>query len=260
MRTENLSSTGTPARRLLARPGRWLRGLPPTADRYGLVLALVVVTYVVVSAAVTNPWWIVGICALQGLTLLVALHTSRARPLWVGLAGVSLVVGTLVAITSILLPAAKANTDIFRLVGGALLLVAPVAIVRRIASHEMVKAQTVLGAICIYVLLGYCFAVLFDAMAYFSHRPFFVGVPQAPRSAYLFFSYTTLTTVGYGNLVPAEHLGQTFAMLEALLGQIFLVTLVARLVSLWGQARPGAVAPRAKRSRSVPTGSAPGDD
>ena len=60
------------------------------------------------------------------------------------------------------------------------------------------------------------------------------------RLRYLFFSYTTLTTTGYGNLVPAGDVGQILAVFEMLTGQVFLVTLVAGLVSLW---RPGARAP-----------------
>ena len=55
-------------------------------------------------------------------------------------------------------------------------------------------------------------------------------------SDFLFFSYTTLTTTGYGDLVPAGQPGQMVSGLEMMLGQIFLVTLVAGLVSLW---RPG---------------------
>ena len=58
------------------------------------------------------------------------------------------------------------------------------------------------------------------------------GAHAAPRD-YMFFSYTTLTTTGYGNLVPAGDIGQILAVFEMLIGQIFLVTLVARLVSLW---------------------------
>ena len=54
----------------------------------------------------------------------------------------------------------------------------------------------------------------------------------------LFFSFTTLTTVGYGNLVPATPFGQSLAMVEAVSGQIFLIVVVARLVSLWGQYLP----------------------
>ena len=61
-------------------------------------------------------------------------------------------------------------------------------------------------------------------------------------SDFLFFSYTTLTTTGYGNLVPAGTVGQSVAVLEMLLGQIFLVTLVAGLVSLWRPAAAKATA------------------
>ena len=53
-----------------------------------------------------------------------------------------------------------------------------------------------------------------------------------------YYSFVTLTTVGYGNLVPASNLGQTLAMLEAMLGQVYLVIVVSRLVSLWGRAVP----------------------
>ena len=49
----------------------------------------------------------------------------------------------------------------------------------------------------------------------------------------LFFSFVTLTTTGYGNLVPAGNPGQSFAVLEALIGQLFLVTMVAKLVNAW---------------------------
>jgi hypothetical protein len=49
----------------------------------------------------------------------------------------------------------------------------------------------------------------------------------------------TLTTVGYGNLIPAAPIGQSLSMLEAILGQIYLIVVVARLVSLWGQHLPG---------------------
>ena len=66
--------------------------------------------------------------------------------------------------------------------------------------------------------------------------PFFEGVAHPGGSDFLFFSYTTLTTTGYGNLVPGGQPGQMLAGLEMMIGQIFLVTLVAGLVSLW---RPG---------------------
>ena len=80
-------------------------------------------------------------------------------------------------------------------------------------------------------------AFLYVAFSRWGHSAFFAGHAAARSSDYLFFSYTTLTTTGYGNLVPAGTVGQSFAVLEMLVGQIFLVTLVAGLVSLW---RPGS--------------------
>ena len=97
--------------------------------------------------------------------------------------------------------------------------------------------QTILGAVCVYLLWGFSYSFLYATIAIFSPTPFFLHAQPATSSTFLFFSYTTLTTVGYGNLIPASDLGQMRAMLEALLGQVSLVIIVARLVSLWGQER-----------------------
>ena len=63
--------------------------------------------------------------------------------------------------------------------------------------------------------------------------PFFGSKGDGSVSSDLFFSFVTLTTTGYGNLVPAKNPGQTMAVLEALLGQLFLVTAVAKVVNAW---------------------------
>src|SRR5262249_51204139 len=107
---------------------------------------------------------------------------------------------------------------------------------------QVVTTETVLGAVCVYLLIGFSFAFIYLAAAFLSSTPFFVGQSSTATSEYLFFSYTTLTTVGYGNLVPAGHGGAAVPIVEALFGQIFLVIVVARLVSLWGQAGPRASA------------------
>jgi voltage-gated potassium channel Kch len=99
-----------------------------------------------------------------------------------------------------------------------------------------VDFRTILGAISVYALLGLLFAFLYFAVGRWNDSEFFTGVAESRSSDYLFFSYTTLTTTGYGNLIPAGTVGQSFAVFEMLVGQIFLITLVAGLVSLW---RPG---------------------
>ncbi len=119
-----------------------------------------------------------------------------------------------------------------------LLAIAALTILRRvILGASQVDFRTILGAISVFTLLGLLFAFLFVGFANASHMEFFTGDPDPRSSDYLFFSYTTLTTTGYGNLVPAGTVGQSFAVFEMLVGQFFLVTLVAGLVSLW---RPGA--------------------
>ena len=122
-------------------------------------------------------------------------------------------------------------------VAAILLAIAAVTILRRvIVGATEVDFRTILGAISVFTLLGLLFAFLYVFFSRWTHADFFTGVHHARASDYLFFSYTTLTTTGYGNLVPAGTVGQSFAVLEMLVGQIFLVTLVAGLVSLW---RPG---------------------
>jgi hypothetical protein len=82
-------------------------------------------------------------------------------------------------------------------------------------------------------LLGLLFGFLIIALGRLQSGDVFAGVSHAETRDYLFFSYTTLTTTGYGNLAPAGDIGQILAVFEMLTEQVFLVTLVAGLVSLW---------------------------
>jgi hypothetical protein len=110
----------------------------------------------------------------------------------------------------------------------------------RVLHHGRVTSETVLGALCTYVLVGLMFAFLYLAVADLRDGPFFAQPGEHSQSEYLYFSFVTLTTLGFGDLSPAVGLPQALTALEALLGQIFLVTLVARLVTLWvRQSAPG---------------------
>ena len=122
-------------------------------------------------------------------------------------------------------------------VDSLLLAAAAVTILRRVVPSAMVDFRTILGAISVFTLLGLLFGFLFIALGRLVAGDVFAGVSHAQARDYLFFSYTTLTTTGYGNLVPAGDIGQILSVFEMLTGQVFLVTLVAGLVSLW---RPGA--------------------
>ena len=104
--------------------------------------------------------------------------------------------------------------------------------INRVLHHRRVTYETVLGALCAYVLLGLLFAFVFLAIEELG-EPFFVQPGDHPQPEFLYFSFITLTTLGLSASTPSAGLPQALTALEALVGSVFLVTLVARLVTLW---------------------------
>ena len=211
-------------------------------DAYGLVLVLILTTFVVTMTLPPQGWvGRVAAVAIAGLTAIIALTSSDVPPVRVRLAAGAAVAAVLATVL-----ARAFSSD--ALIGAAfvvdslLLAVAAVTILRRVVPSAMVDFRTILGAISVFALLGLLFGFLFLALGRLVAGDVFTGVSHAQTRDYLFFSYTTLTTTGYGNLVPAGDIGQILSVFEMLTGQIFLVTLVAGLVSLW---RPGARAAEA---------------
>jgi hypothetical protein len=119
-----------------------------------------------------------------------------------------------------------------------LLILVPVAIVLEFRRDLTVTVQSVTAALCIYVVLGMLFANVASAVSIVNGSPYFAGKSSANSSDYVYFSFITLATVGYGDLVPALRLGRALAVLEGLMGQIYLVTVVALVVSRLGWRRP----------------------
>ena len=131
------------------------------------------------------------------------------------------------------------------LASGLLYVFAPFSIIRHVAFRREVDRETMLGALAAYLLFGMAFAFAYRFLGEVQSGPFFGSQGDGTIADDLFFSFITLTTTGYGNLVPEGNPGQTIAVLEALLGQLFLVTAVSKLVNLWR--------PRAFRDRPDPT-------
>jgi hypothetical protein len=118
-----------------------------------------------------------------------------------------------------------------------LVLMAPLVILARILRHEVVGVETILGAICIYVLLGIAFAGIYAGINDFEAAGFFAQPGPKTNVDFLYFSFSTITTVGFGDFTAGTDVGRVVVTFEALIGQIFLVTLVARLVSMYGIVR-----------------------
>ncbi|HEX5190106.1 MAG TPA: potassium channel family protein [Streptosporangiaceae bacterium] len=121
------------------------------------------------------------------------------------------------------------------------LLVIVVMILRQILAAEAVTLQSIFGAISTYLIIGLMFSALYAAIYYLNNRHFFANHQPGHPSSFQYFSFTTLTTLGYGDFTAAGSGGRAVAMLEAMTGQIFLATLVAKLVATF---RPSGQAAR----------------
>ena len=202
------------------------------ADAFGLVVLLVLATYVTASLTRYSGWGAVAIVALGATSAVVALVTSRAQRRTVRGAAVIGVLCLALAVVAELADhsrflAAAAFTQF------VLMIVAAAYVLRAVISESQVTFRTILGAISVYLIFGLLFSSLYVGIDRLQDGPFFSSGGGDETGDFIFFSFTTLTTTGYGNLVPGDQPGKMFAGLEMLLGQIFLVTLIAGLVSAW---------------------------
>jgi hypothetical protein len=206
------------------------------AYRYGIVLLLLFATFVFLAIGPTGDWVPLVAVVLQGATLLAALYASGTGQ---GLRRIAVVV--------VIIALASATVGLFvgdRHYTGSLFVLnlllvagAPVAIIHALVRRRVIDLQTVLGALCVYVLLGMLWSFAYAAVGTMQSEPFFAQQPHATVADYLYFSFVTQTTVGYGDFTAAGGLGRALAVLEALIGQLYLVTVIALLVSNLGASR-----------------------
>jgi hypothetical protein len=204
---------------------------------YGSVLLLIVATYSV-SVTLDSPKAAGLVLILQMIALGIVLRVSHARPAVLRLTDLTLiaiVVGIAVSLfVGPTLSDHSATALLIYYVSALLYGIAPFSIIRHALTRPSIDSQTLLAAIASYLMIGMFFAFTYRAIAASSGIPFFGRTGPDTVSNDLFFSFVTLTTTGYGDLVPARNPGQTLAVAEAIIGQLFLVTAVAKVVNQSG--------------------------
>jgi hypothetical protein len=202
---------------------------------YGFVLALVFVSLVFTALAPAASWSYATFVLIQGSILCAALWTS-ALPL--RRLAIPMIVTTAVVAASLQLSTGGATTrGAVNVVELVFLVGAVWAIAAGVFDQGEVNSQSVLGALSIYVTLGVLFTVTYSAIAEIGPAPFFSQGTDGDPAVRLYFSFVTLATLGYGDYTPAGDLGRMLAILEALIGQLYLVTIVALLVGNLGRGR-----------------------
>jgi len=213
---------------------------PRFADSYGLVLVLLVTSYFVMAAAGNHHYGrMLGLIVLATTTWL-ALRASQVQRRLLRYAMALIPVATLAALVLNLLGSENLGRTVAAVITGILVVVAPVAIVKRLATHPVVNLNTFYGAICVYLLIAMFFASMFSLDAVLGGDAFFAQIQPPQKSSsidYLYFSLTTITTVGYGDLTAGGSVGRMLAVLEAVLGQLYLITVVSLVVQNLGKAR-----------------------
>jgi hypothetical protein len=202
-------------------------------DSYASLLVLLLANFFLLELLDDPRWGAIGSTLLSAVALVVAISDPDAqeglRPWHWALVVVC------VALTPIVFLADYSSiVGLTYLLPAGLLVTATLPVtLSRVIHHRRVTFETVLGALCAYVLFGLLFAFLFLAIADFRDASFFAQPGPHQQSEYVYFSFVALTTLGFGDLSPALGLPQALTVIEALFGSIFLVTLVARLVTLW---------------------------
>jgi Ion channel len=172
---------------------------------------------------------------LVGVTLMLALQAAGTSRRLLGFAAAIAIV--IVAGVVIATVAGKGTTvlGIEAIANGLLIALAPPAVVigllRNLRATGAVNLTVVAGVLCLYLLVGLFFAFTYLAVQNLGGAPFFANGDAATAARAVYFSFVTMTTVGYGDFTARTNLGHMLSVTEALLGQIYLVTVVAAIVA-----------------------------
>ncbi|HTQ67918.1 MAG TPA: potassium channel family protein [Solirubrobacteraceae bacterium] len=221
-----------PARRLSPIDRLYLR-------RYARLLAVIAAAFLLEGIAKGGRWELALLAVLLGATLLLAMHASKIRwEIFRIAAGFVVVVVVLSLLQAVF---GEIDERLVKLANSIVVLFGPpvimLGVVRRMRETQTVPVDAVIGVLCVYLLLGMFFANLYGSLENVGGKPFFAQDVPATIAHCTYFSFTTLSTIGYGDLTAATNLGRTLAVSEGLLGQVYLVTVVSLIVGNLGRRR-----------------------
>ena len=202
----------------------------PVRERYGLVLILILVGYVL--SGVESNRFLLAVNSFLWVALLLTTLWSPGVPKRLRRIGSVATILVLLATLSLGFVSSELADGWRLILLGIAQFAALLAILNRISRHRQVTFQTVMGGVAAYALIAFVMAALYHGMDLLTGTTFLNGVVS--EGDYVYFSFVTLTTVGYGDITAATDVAKRLVVVEAFVGQVFLVALVARLVSLWG--------------------------
>jgi hypothetical protein len=208
--------------------------------RYPAVLALTFVTTVFLIAAPNADWSRALAVGLEGSALVLTVATSRERESVRRRKSLALGAGMVALI--VLIALGIAPTWLIAAVAIVVTAGIPFALVRgllRLLRLHGVTFNAVAGSLAIYLSIGLVFAWIIGFVAEVSSTPYFAQHGPVTQGDKVYFSFTALTTTGFGDFTPATPVGHSLAVIEMLTGQLYLVTVIGLLIGNFaGRRRP----------------------
>jgi hypothetical protein len=199
--------------------------------RYGIVLLLVICVVVFVIVSPDSDAARAIAFALVGAALLVAIGTSRDRT--VVRRRRIVVAGSTIVVITILTAAGLISVSITFAVAAVMTLAVPATLaggLLRLVRERGATVQAVAGGLAIYLLLGLAFASVIGFVSDVESGQYFSQVAHTTASDRVYYSFTVLTTTGFGDFTAAHSTGRALAVMEMLIGQIYLVTVISILI------------------------------
>jgi Ion channel len=203
----------------------------PLRERYGLILALILAAYI--ATGIEQTPLVVLLNSLIWAVVLLAALWAPGLPATLRRVGLGATLILFVSAVTVGWLESEMAEGMRALVLAVAQMAALLAILSRVLRHRTVRLQTVMGGVAAYALLAFVMAAVYFGVDQLTASEFLTGVTS--HGDYTYFSFVVMTTVGFGDITPVSDLAKRLVVIEAFVGQVFIVTFVARLVSLWGQ-------------------------
>jgi Ion channel len=216
-------------------------GMESRRHGYGLVLALVITStaFQLVVSSTDGPRLV--IIAVQAATLVAAVRTAQVQRAGVRLAAAVAALSVVASLVTWLVHG-EIPPSVSAVVTGLLVGVAPAVLaaglLNDLRTRREVAIHTLAGVLAIYLLIGMFFSFTYGMIDAVDPEALFADRTDSTRAEQLYFSFVTLSTVGYGDFSPGSDVPRALSVGEMLIGQIYLVTIVALIVSNLGRRRP----------------------
>jgi voltage-gated potassium channel len=219
------------------RTSHGLRRIRSADDSYGFVLVALLATLIIMGVLNQRAAGgiIVPLMFLMVFFLTMVTSGVPRRTIIV----LTIVAPIVLAVAGVATAAASDSTvrALASAVSAALVIACVFFIFRRLSQHVFITRKTILGSLCVYLFAALLFALLYRIIGNMSGEPFFVQTDDPSVIDYTYFSFIAMATVGFGDFTPATDVGKMVVIVEAILGQLYLVVVVALFVSRIGRRR-----------------------